>query len=256
MVKSIEVLDLGVSYLRRFKLTYVDLISNWNSADFKPIGTKVEIRHVQQPIKGYEIRTSFWEINICRFHYEKSTYVDLIKMKVLMPITSAPIGRNRHMSISHRRDNPFIMAVIARYIGGYDYNYDYLSIINETVIQCLSREFCIFFPINKLPCLQRRKSSPRVTFSTCSGGLRIDRKQLLHWKPRVNHLTHWAIACHYTDKKTHFSHIFESFCPCTDPLWLKWVKWFTRVFLCSSLIQQNEILWIKHVEVNDRPPRG
>ena len=33
-----------------------------------------------------------------------------------MPITSAPIGRNRHMSISHRRDNPFIMAVIARYI--------------------------------------------------------------------------------------------------------------------------------------------
>ena len=33
-----------------------------------------------------------------------------------MPITNAPIGRNRHMSISHRRDNPFIMAVIARYI--------------------------------------------------------------------------------------------------------------------------------------------
>ena len=33
-----------------------------------------------------------------------------------MPITSAPIGRNRHMSISHRRDKPFIMAVIARYI--------------------------------------------------------------------------------------------------------------------------------------------
>ena len=28
----------------------------------------------------------------------------------------------------------------------------------------------------------------------------------------------WAIVCHYTDKKTYFSHIFESFCPCTDPL--------------------------------------
>ena len=41
----------------------------------------------------------------------------------------------------------------------------------------------------------------------------------------------WVIVCHYTDKKTHFSHIFESFCPCTDPLWLKWVKWFTWVFL-------------------------
>ena len=25
----------------------------------------------------------------------------------------------------------------------------------------------------------------------------------------------------YTDKKTCFLHIFESFCPCTDPLWLK-----------------------------------
>ena len=36
-------------------------------------------------------------------------------MKLLMPITSAPIGRNRHMSISHCRDKPFIMAVIARY---------------------------------------------------------------------------------------------------------------------------------------------
>ena len=38
-----------------------------------------------------------------------------VKMKLLMLITSSPIGRNRHMSISHRRDKPFIMAVIARY---------------------------------------------------------------------------------------------------------------------------------------------
>ena len=36
-------------------------------------------------------------------------------MKLLMSITSAPTGRNRPMSISHRRDKPFIMAVIARY---------------------------------------------------------------------------------------------------------------------------------------------
>ena len=36
-------------------------------------------------------------------------------MKLLTPITSAPIGRKRHMSISHHRDKPFIMAVIARY---------------------------------------------------------------------------------------------------------------------------------------------
>ena len=51
----------------------------------------------------------------------------------------------------------------------------------------------------------------------------------------------WAIVCHYTDKKTHFSHIFESFCPCTDPLWLKWVKWFTRVLqwtrFCTGISQ-------------------
>ena len=38
-----------------------------------------------------------------------------------MPITSAPIGRNRHMSISHRRYNPFIMAVIARHTPKTDY---------------------------------------------------------------------------------------------------------------------------------------
>ena len=36
-------------------------------------------------------------------------------MKILTPIKNAPIGRNQHMSISHRRDNPFIMAVIARH---------------------------------------------------------------------------------------------------------------------------------------------
>ena len=44
----------------------------------------------------------------------------------------------------------------------------------------------------------------------------------------------WAIVGHYTDKKTHFLHIFESFCPCTDPLWLKWVKWLIWVFLCTK----------------------
>ena len=48
--------------------------------------------------------------------------------------------------------------------------------------------------------------------------------------------------CHYTDKKTHFSHIFESLklSVCTDPLWFKWVKWFTWVFLCMWQI----LLWL------------
>ena len=41
-----------------------------------------------------------------------------------MSITSAPIGQNRPMSISHRRDKPFIMAVIARYA----------SLTNDTMI--------------------------------------------------------------------------------------------------------------------------
>ena len=45
----------------------------------------------------------------------------------------------------------------------------------------------------------------------------------------------WAKVGHYTDKKTHFLHIFESFCPCTDPLWLKWVKWLIWVFLCTII---------------------
>ena len=59
---------------------------------------------------------------------------------------------------------------------------------------------------------------------------------LVHWKPQVNHLTHLSRSVSLHGQKTHFLHIFESFCPCTDPLWLKWVKWFTRVFLCISMI--------------------
>ena len=42
----------------------------------------------------------------------------------------------------------------------------------------------------------------------------------------------YSVSLHI--QKDSFLHIFESFCPCTDPLWLKWVKWFTRVFLCSG----------------------
>ena len=40
--------------------------------------------------------------------------VDFVGL-LLMPITSAPIGQNRHMLISHHREKLFIMAVIARY---------------------------------------------------------------------------------------------------------------------------------------------
>ena len=51
----------------------------------------------------------------------------------------------------------------------------------------------------------------------------------------MSHLTHLRHSGHYTDKKTHFLHILESFCPYTDPLWLKWVKWLIWVFLCDAL---------------------
>ena len=57
-------------------------------------------------------------------------------MKVLMPITSAPIGRSRHMSISHRRNNPFIMAVIARHSSD---NLWSVKKIHELVIRWWSR---------------------------------------------------------------------------------------------------------------------
>ena len=52
----------------------------------------------------------------------------------------------------------------------------------------------------------------------------------------------WAIVGHYTDKKTHFLHIFESFCPCTDPLWLKWVKWLIWVILCILALRRTQNL--------------
>ena len=49
----------------------------------------------------------------------------------------------------------------------------------------------------------------------------------------------WAIVGHYTDKKVSFLHIFDSFCPCSDPLWLKWVKWLIWVFLWYSLLYRS-----------------
>ena len=51
----------------------------------------------------------------------------------------------------------------------------------------------------------------------------------------------WAIVGHYTDKKTHFLHIFESFCLCTDPLRLKWVKWLIWVFCACFCISENAV---------------
>ena len=40
----------------------------------------------------------------------------------------------------------------------------------------------------------------------------------------------WTIVGQYTDKMTQKCVKNESFCPCSDTLWLKWVKWFTRGF--------------------------
>ena len=40
----------------------------------------------------------------------------------------------------------------------------------------------------------------------------------------------WAIVGQYTDKMTQKCVKNVSFCPCSDTLWLKWVKWFTRGF--------------------------
>ena len=43
----------------------------------------------------------------------------------------------------------------------------------------------------------------------------------------------WAIVGQYTDKMTQKCVKNESFCQCSDTLWLKWVKWFTWGFQCG-----------------------
>ena len=44
----------------------------------------------------------------------------------------------------------------------------------------------------------------------------------------------WAVVGQHTDKMTQKCVKNESFCPCSDTLWLKWVKWFTRGFQWSE----------------------
>ena len=53
----------------------------------------------------------------------------------------------------------------------------------------------------------------------------------------------WAIVGQYTDKMTQKHVKNESFCPCSDPLWLKWVKWLILVFLCMLNEQELFIIW-------------
>ena len=65
------------------KLTYVNLFWNWYSVEFKPTREKTTMKPFQSPIRGCEIGISIWEINICQFLSEKSTYVDLLKWSYL-----------------------------------------------------------------------------------------------------------------------------------------------------------------------------
>ena len=47
----------------------------------------------------------------------------------------------------------------------------------------------------------------------------------------------WAIVGQCTDKLNDSKMCEnESFCPCSDTLWLKWVKWFTRGFQCIQIV--------------------
>ena len=46
----------------------------------------------------------------------------------------------------------------------------------------------------------------------------------------------WAIVGQYTDKMTQKYVKNESFCPCSDPLWLKWVKWLILGFSVNWFI--------------------
>ena len=57
----------------------------------------------------------------------------------------------------------------------------------------------------------------------------------------------WAIVGQYTDKMTQKCVKNESFCPCSDTLWLKWVKWFTRGFQWSFLSLKNNGSILKQI---------
>ena len=54
----------------------------------------------------------------------------------------------------------------------------------------------------------------------------------------------WAIVGQYTDKMTQKCVKNESFCPCSDTLWLKWVKWFTRGFQCINYRKNSQVVFI------------
>ena len=47
----------------------------------------------------------------------------------------------------------------------------------------------------------------------------------------------------------------ESFCPCSDTLWLKWVKWFTRGFQCGFMFLK-VILIIRNINTLRNPGGG
>ena len=57
----------------------------------------------------------------------------------------------------------------------------------------------------------------------------------VHRKTQVNHLTHLSHSGFSTRTKW-LKTVWKmrSFCPCSDTLWLKWVKWFTRGFQCIT----------------------
>ena len=68
-----------------------------------------------------------------------------------------------------------------------------------------------------------------------------------HWKPRVNHLTHLSQSLSLHGQKDSFFTHFWVICPCTDPVSLKWVKWFTRVFLYCVPLQEKCYLRIQFI---------
>ena len=62
-----------------------------------------------------------------------------------------------------------------------------------------------------------------------------------HTKTQVNRLTHLSHSgsVHGQDDSK-MSVQNESFCLCSDTLWLKWVKWFTRGFQCIFSVVHRE----------------
>ena len=66
------------------------------------------------------------------------------------------------------------------------------------------------------------------------GSGRLSLFRTIHRKNKMSHLTHLSHSGSVHGQNDSKICKNESFCPCSDPLWLKWVQWLIWVFLCRK----------------------